>query len=183
MSCGRQAQTKHGWLNDVRLTSCYFPRWHFKIPTCRSNGVRLGFPSKTLDIQLNTVQRPSGRVYTWRMPALEQEPYAHGECRDRNRDHPVHPELRRHGPLLRRAIGTWNEMEETHAEERLLIVSTKSPRHPSQPTHAYVCPRQEQHAEDADPFSGLPIALRSQCDLACDGGVMLRVCVKGLRFN
>ena len=116
------------------------------------------------------------------MPALGQEPYAHGECRDRNRDDPVHPELRQHGPLLRRAIGTGNEMEETHAEERLLIVSTILPRHPSQPTHAYVCPRQEQHAEDADPFSGLPIALRSQCDLNCDVGVMLCVRVEGLRF-
>jgi len=49
-------------------------------------------------------------------------------------------------------------------------------------THAYVCPRQEQHAENADPFSGLPITLRSQCDLTCDGSVMLCVRVEGLRF-
>jgi hypothetical protein len=73
-------------------------------------------------------------------------------------------------------------MEEAHAEERLLIVSKTLPRHPSQRTHAYVCPRQEQHAENADPFSGLPIALRSQCDLTCDVGVMLCVRVEGLRF-
>lgn len=51
----------------------------------------------------------------------------------------------------------------------------------SQRTYAYVCARQEQHAEDADPFSGLPVSLRGQRNLAGDGCVVLRVPVESLR--
>jgi hypothetical protein len=94
----------------------------------RLNCIRIGCLPLTLGAYHRTVHRLAGRVYAERVPSLKHIPYAYGQCRHGNRDHPVHPELGRHGPLLRPAINAGCEVKETHAEERLLIVSTSPPR-------------------------------------------------------